>query len=469
MKKTTWLFLMMVLCGSTSGAQEAVRSTAEDQKSVAVTVYNSDIGLVKDTRHVNVPTGSGELRFADVAAQIQPVTVGVRSLGDPKSFRVLEQNYEYDLMSPEKVLDKYVGRKLKIMTWNDFQDRKDTVEATLLSNEGQIYQVGDEIYLGYPGVKVVPELPDNLISKPTLTWLYENQSASGQDLEVSYLTAGISWKADYVMTLDAADKNADLSGWVTVDNRSGAMYRDATLKLVAGDIHREQQAMDSMAPKAMMMRSAAVGGFAEQPFFEYHIYNLDRKTTIKNNQTKQINLLEASGLAIQKEYSVRGESYVYYQAAPGQSRKLPVGVFVKFINSKTNKLGMPLPAGTFRLYKKDGDGSQQFIGEFSIRHTPADEGVELKAGDAFDVTAERVQTDFKQLTSRSTESEWEITLKNHKTEDITVAIVESLTGDWKIVSSSHPYKKTDAFAARFDIPVPKNGEVKVKYRAYVQY
>jgi len=467
MKRQQVMIVALLLCSQLSFAQEAVKSTLEDQSSVAVTVYNSGLGLVKDTRKISVPAGQGELRFMDVASSIMPVTVSARSLNQPDKFRVLEQNYEYDLMSQGKVLDKYVGKTIKIIDFNQYQDRKDTVEATLLSNEGQIYKIGDEIYLGHPGVKVVPEIPENLISKPTLTWLYANEGSAEQSLEVAYLTNGISWNADYVFSVDANDKEADLSGWVTINNQSGASYNDAKLKVVAGQVNRAQEfESDKMylRKSAMMAMDAAAPQFTEQAFFEYHIYDLGRATTIKNNQTKQISLLEASGVGLQKEFLVRTQRYFYFQPYGTEDQKQPVEVYITFMNSKANHLGMPLPQGTMRMYKKDKDGSQQFIGEDSIKHTSADEKVRLKAGEAFDLTAERKQTDFKQVTSRDTESEWEITLKNHKEEDVTIVLLEAVSGDWKVISESHPHTEENAFTIRYDIPVPKKGEVKVKYR-----
>ncbi|MDO8729758.1 MAG: DUF4139 domain-containing protein [Candidatus Omnitrophota bacterium] len=447
------------------------KSTVDDQTSVEVTVYNSNLGLVKDVRKVRVPAGRGELRFMDVASAIQPVTVRVRSVNQPEAFSVLEQNYEYDLMSPAKLLDKFVGKKIKLVEWKEFQDRKDTVEATLLSNNnGEIYQVGNEIYLGHPGIRVLPEIPENLIAKPTLMWLYDNQGRPEQELEVSYLTSNINWNADYVLVLNKEDTGVDLSGWVTVNNQSGAAYKDAKLKLIAGTIHRasEPQMLGRYAEERQMSAKASMAdGFQEQGFFEYHIYDLQRPTTIKENQTKQIELLQAAGAAAQKEMLVYGAqnwfTYQYQEQIPEQ----PVKVYVKFKNSEENHLGMPLPAGVVRVYKKDAQEKLQLIGEDRIKHTPKDEEVKLEIGEAFDVVAERKQTDYKQITSGVHESEWEITLRNHKTEPVTVGIIEPLYGNWSVISNSHPFTKVDAFTIRFDAEVPKDGEVKVLYRVRV--
>ena len=286
--------LALFLTSTAMFAQTVSKSTIEDQVGVEVTVYNSNLGLIKDTREVRLPLGEGELRFMDVASFIMPVTVRARSLNHQDDFVVLEQNYEYDLMNADKLLDKYVGKKIKIVDWNEFADRKDTVEAILLSNnKGQIYKVNDEIYLGHPGYKVLPEIPENLIAKPTLTWLYENDQRRAHQLEVLYLTSNINWVADYVIVLNEDDTLTDLSGWVTLDNKSGAAYQDARLKLVAGEVHRVTRGIFREGlPHIDTVASGAA--FQEKAFFEYHIYDLQRKTTIKNNQTKQVSLLFTS-------------------------------------------------------------------------------------------------------------------------------------------------------------------------------
>ena len=464
------IFCLIVLGYSSSlAAGEAVsQSTALDQTGVEVTVYNSNLGLIKDTRAIRIPSGKGELRFMDVASYIMPVTVHVKSLGSPEKFRVLEQNYEYDLMDGKKLLDKYVGKKIKILDWNKFLDRKEIVEAVLLSNNrDQIYKINDEIYIGHPGIKVLPEIPENLIAKPTLTWLYENESSNMHNLEVSYLTGNISWKADYVVVLNADDTSSDISGWVTVDNKSGATYRNATLKLIAGEIHRaEEKARDVLYAREEKFKAGAPQ-FGEKEFFEYHIYDLTRRTTIKDKQTKQIRLFEAAGVGIEKEFLVYGVKSYFTGRYRESNPKQPVDVYIKFKNSKENNLGMPLPEGIMRLYKMDEKGSQQFIGEDRIEHTPKDEEIKLKIGEAFDLIAERVQTDFRQVTTRRYETEWEVTLRNHKKNEVTVGLVESLFGSWKVLKSSHEYKKVDAFTLRFDVKVPRDGEVKVKYRIQV--
>jgi len=468
--KLFMLLSIIVLFSSILKADEneVSKSTIDDQIGVEVVVYNNNIGLIKDTRKIILPSGEGELRFMGVASQIMPVTVHVKSLNYPKDFSVVEQNYEYDLINADKLLDKYVGKKVKIIVWNKYQDRKETVEAILLSNNnGQIYKINNEIFIDHPGIKVLPEIPEDLIARPTLTWLYDNKSTKEHNLEVSYLTNNISWKADYVVVLNKEDTSANISGWVTLDNKTGATYRNARLKLIAGDVHRVTEMRRDKAVMMSRMESSAVPQFEEKSFFEYHIYDLQRKTTVKDKQTKQVSLLEATGAKIQKELLVEGSQGIFTRLYRNRNPKQPVNVYIKFVNTEDNNLGIPIPEGVMRLYKKDDEGSLLFIGEDRVEHTPVDEEISLKIGEAFDVVAERIQTDYKQITSKLHESEWEITLKNHKKEDVVVSIIEPLHGNWSVIKNSHPFIKKDAFTIKFDVNVPKDGEVKVKYRLRV--
>ncbi len=461
-------FVSLILFNASAYAT-ALTSTIDDQQAVEVTVYNSNIGLVKDTRKLQLPQGEGELKFMDVASGILPYTVQIQSINSPGGLTVLEQNYGYDLMDSAKLLDKYVGKNIKIMTISQ-DNKKDIVDATLLSNNnGPIYKINNEIYLGYPGYQILPQIPENLIAQPTLTWAYDNKSSSPQTVQVAYLTNNITWQADYIVVVNDDDTSANIDGWVTLDNKSGTTYKNAKLKLVAGQVNRVQNRGVATDELSAPMAGAAGGQqFQEQSFFEYHIYDLQRKTTIKDNQTKQVNLLQADGVSIEKEYLVRGEqNYFYSNTVGGEPMKVPVNVCLKFKNSKANRMGMPLPSGTIRLYKKDAQNSLEFVGEDSIAHTPKDEDVEIKAGEAFDIVAERQQMDFKQ-NNRSYETAWEVTIRNHKDSGVKVGIVEPVNGDWIVLESSVPYKKINATTLRFDVDVAKDQEVKVTYRVRVR-
>ncbi|MEW5976881.1 MAG: DUF4139 domain-containing protein [Acidobacteriota bacterium] len=456
----------------------AVSSTNRDQQNLSITIYNSNLGLVKEVRRIELSTGLSELKFMDVASQINPATVRIKSLTNPNQFAVQEQNYEYDLLNPQKLLDKYVGKEITLVRL--FSEQNSTVEreikATLLSNNnGQpVWQVGEQIITGMHADRYIfPQVPENLIAHPTLVWQVLSDTSGPQNLETSYLTGGITWKSDYVLTLSADEKTGDLNGWVTIDNRSGASYRNAALQLVAGELNRVRETADAvseMMVKSARAEMAKAPQFAEESFFEYHLYTLERKTTLKENQTKQISLLSGIGAAVKKEYVVNGKQFYYHNRQnPGTPLKDQVETFIELKNSKENSLGIPLPKGTLRVYKADSRGGQQLIGEDSIDHTPKDENIRVKLGNAFDIVAERNQTDYQRLSDRLVEMAFTVTVRNHKDQAVTVLVNEPIAGDWQIVTSSHTHEKTAAFAARFTLPVPADGETKLNYRVRIRY
>jgi hypothetical protein len=466
-------FSNMSFAEKTESGSKSLSTSIEDRTGVALTIYNVNLGLVKDQRNLKLPVGSGELRFIDVASQIIPTSVHIKSLISPSSLQILEQNYEYDLLNPQRLLDKYVGKEVRLFYKNPYTEREEIVSANLLSNNGgPIFKIGDEITFGHPGRIIFPEVPENLISKPTLVWLLDNTLQSTQKIEASYLTNGINWRADYVVTLNDNDDRADLSGWVTIDNKSGTTYNNAKLKLVAGDVNRVK---DEAEYEGKMMRFAEAAAmpakeqFKEEAFFEYHIYTLQRPSTIKDNQTKQINLVTADSIPVRKELIFHGTNYYFYSRYVEAIANQKVGVFVEIANKKENNLGIPLPKGTVRVYKHDSEGSLQFIGEDSIDHTPKDEKIKIKLGDAFDVVGTRKQIDWKKIAYDTYEASFEISLRNHKKEDIIVKVVEPIPGSWTMLSSSHEHKKTEAFTAEFEIPVQKDKETKLTYRVRMRY
>ncbi len=471
------LFLVTLFLGSAypeSGDKGAgLSSGLADQTAVAVTIYNVNLGLVKDRRKIAIPTGKSEVRFTDVASQIIPTSVYIKSLTDPGSLDVLEQNYEYDLLNPQKLLDKYVGKEVKLYQKNPYTEREEIISATLLSNNGgPIFKIDGGITFGHPGRIIFPGVPENLISKPTLLWLLENRLTSAQAIEASYLTNNLNWRADYVLTMNEKDDRADLSGWVTIDNKSGTIYRDAKIKLVAGDVNRVKDEFEYKARTERLagaMARPAAPQFKEESFFEYHIYTLQRPSTIKDNQTKQIGLVSAGDIPVKKELLFYGAKYYYYSQYGEAMTNQKIGVYVEIQNKKENNLGIPLPKGTVRVYKNDTEGSLQFIGEDSIDHTPKDEKIRIKLGDAFDVVGSRKQTDWKKIAYDTYEAAYEISIRNHKKEDVIVRVVEPVPGDWRMLSSSVEYKKTEAFTAEFSVPVAKDSEVKLTYRVRMRY
>ncbi|MDI7259652.1 MAG: DUF4139 domain-containing protein [Thermodesulfobacteriota bacterium] len=471
MKKSVILItLISFLYSIQIGYAAPLTSTLKDQQEVAVTIYNSNIGLVKDTRLIDLKPGIHELKFMDVAGKIDPTTVHIKSLINGSSLSILEQNYEYDLLSPQKLLEKYVGQKVQLATFNNETKKEEIIEATLLSTQGgNIFQIGDKIHIGHYGRILLSKIPENLISQPTLVWMLESRLSRPQKVEASYLTSGINWKADYVAVLNKLDTMTDLTGWVTIDNRSGATYQNALLKLVAGDIHRVKGEMRMDYARPMAATKEVSPQFKEESFFEYHLYTLDRRTTIKDNQTKQMSLLDASQVPIKKLFIFSGHPQYYYSRYDQKTNKQKVGVFLEMGNFKKHNLGMPLPKGTIRVYKEDKDGSLQFVGEDRIDHTPKDEKIKIKIGEAFDVVGEKTQTDYKHLGYNLYEVAFEVSLRNHKNEDIKVLVEEPIPGDWEMLSSTHPFEKLSAHLIRFDVPVAKDKEVKVKYRIRFRY
>ena len=460
---------------ATPGTSQDVTTTVDDQTELAVTVYNSDIALVRDVRNLQLARGTGNLRFMDIAATVNPATVHFRSLTEPARVSVLEQNYEYDLLEPDKLLRKYVGRDVTLVrrVQEAGSTREEDVTARLLSYNGApVWRIGSEIVTGMQADHIrFPELPDSLYTRPTLIWTVENDGAARHRVEASYLAGKLSWNADYVLTVARDDKSAGLDGWVTLANSSGTAFRNAKLQLVAGDLNRVRQVIGRMmADEAMAAKSVNAAPMAQESFSDYHLYTFGRKTTINNNQTKQVSLLEGTGVPIVKRYLVEGQAFYYHNAQhPGAPIKGVVQVYYQFKNEERGGLGVPMPAGTVRVYQEDSKGGTQFVGEDRIDHTPKDETLNIKIGNAFDVTCERNQIDFEKIASNVYEVEYEVTLRNHKAVPVSVEVNEPVGGTWRMIRSSHEWTKTAAWAAQFAVPVAADGTSTLKYRVRVTY
>ena len=465
------VILSVALASAVFADSSAVSSRGAETKRMNLTVYNSGRGLVSDQRSVALPGGQVELRFMDVARDVMPETVSIRAVDGAGELQVLEQNYEYDLLTPTKLLDKYVGKEL-LLGFSRMKDNSSVLEetpATLLSNnEGQVFRIGDGIVVnpGYQSLRFAA-LPDTLIAEPSLVWQLSHKTAGTRAIEATYLTNGISWKADYVLKLEPSETAGALHGWVTIDNESGATYRNARMQLVAGDINQVvSQDYNDSAVMAVKAESRVGSGFQQKEFFEYHLYTLERPTTLKDRQQKQISLLQGEGLSVQKGYVIEAPGWYYQQKVGKQKEKVAVQLAIQ--NSSQNHLGMPIPKGIVRVYKVDSDGSSQFVGEDAIDHTPANERIELTIGNAFDVVAERAQLDWKTLGNSATESEWSVVIRNHKKEAIDVIVRERIFGDWQILEESHPSTKVEAFGAEFKVPVKANGESTLRYRVRIR-
>jgi len=430
---------------------------AAGEEGVQLTVYNDDLAVVKERRRMSIPAGVGQVRFTDVASRIDPTSVHFESLSDPAGTTVLEQNYEYDLVGPTKLLEKYLDKRVTLFT----KDGGIHTGTLLSQSEGKIVlqDDGGRLQLISGGENLyrieLADLPEGLITRPTLLW--ETRSAGGGDqlCQVTYMTGGIGWKADYVMIVQEGDAMVDLTGWVTLDNKSGATYKEAKLKLVAGDVHRVKPPVQRHRDRKrfeVMAMSAPAPQFEEKSFFEYHLYTLQRPTTIRQAQTKQVTLLSAGNVPAKKVFEYNG-------SRTGKK----VQVKMEFKNSEENNMGMPLPKGKVRAFKADSDGSLEFIGEDEIDHTPKNEELRILLGNAFDLVGERTQLEQRNLTDSVHEAVWQIKLRNHKEEGVIIKVVEPQWGDWKVMDASHPYKKKDAKTLEFNVEVPADGEEVVTY------
>ena len=438
MKKTALLPLLFTSC--------FLLSISNLHGEVRITVYNDNTGLVNETREFTLKKGRGELKYVDVASTIDPTSVSFTADG----VSVIEQNYEYDLVSREKLYEKYIGKKIFFELEVD-EKKRERKTATLLSARGGIVlEMDNNIWIDPPGKIVLPELPEGLILKPTLVWLLDVKKGGKRKCEVSYLASGIGWHADYVGVVNKDDSEMELEGWVTITNHTGATYENAKLKVVAGAVHRVEEPRPRYA-KGIERELAAPLRFEERGFFEYHLYDLKEPTTIRSNEEKQIRFINPVTIGTKKIYIYDGTRYNKVQ------------VKLEFKNSKENGLGVPLPQGKARIYKRDKDGSLLFAGEDRIGHTPKDETVRLYIGDAFDIVGERKVIETKKIAERVREETYEISIRNHKDEKITVQVVEHLADYWEIIKTSHTYKKKDAYTIEFPIDVAKGGEEKITY------
>ncbi|HOA75279.1 MAG TPA: DUF4139 domain-containing protein [Phycisphaerae bacterium] len=442
--------------------------------------------VIKQERHVDLNAGVSTVRFTDVAARIEPTTVTFESLTDPDNTRVLEQSYQFDLVSRDKLMERFLDKQIELV--QVLGDDARSITGTLLSAgpEGTVLRgAGGQVQIvqGYASA-VLPELPGGLITRPTLVWRVAAQQAGRHLTRVTYQAEGITWWADYnVVFTEGENANSgvlDIGAWVSILNKSGGSYPEARLKLIAGDVHRAPKpAMKLARARGMMMDMAAAApeaGFEEKAFFEYHLYTLGRPTTIPDNSTQQIELFPtARGVKAEKVL-------VYYGLAPGYRGFFPnpmtdrnfglemnkkVDTYLRFKNEKANGLGIPLPSGRIRVSKLDpADKTLEFIGEDKIDHTPRNEEVLIKMGSAFDVVGERRQVDFKIDVARNwMEETIEIKLRNHKNEPVKVLAKENLYRwvNWEIKQASHDYEKVDARTIQFPVQLKADEEAVITY------
>ncbi len=446
MKEIIFFFIFSIVVAATASGQ---------QRELAITIYNNDLAVVKDIRELGLKKGISELKYQEVAAAIDPTSVHFKSLTAPDKVAIIEQNYEYDLVSSDKIAEKYLDKEITVYL------KDQTFKGVLLSNDGSnlILKTDGDVVKQISKSNVIniefPKLPEGLITRPTLVWKLDNNQAGGHSTEVSYLTSAINWHAEYVAVAINDDQKLELNAWVSIDNRSGAAYPEAKLKLIAGEVHRAEEIRPMRAAKGMMLEAMdmAAPQFTEKAFFEYHLYTLQRRATINNNQIKQISLFPTAKSDVKKIYTYE----------PRRSEN-DVRVNLEFMNSKGNGLGIPLPAGKVRVYKEDpADASLEFIGEDMIEHTPKDEKLRLFLGNAFDIKVERAMTNKVSTGKRSYEETWQVKIRNHKDTDVEVVVIEKFYGFWKVKNTSHTIKKKDATTAEFPVKVPKDQETVLEF------
>lgn len=443
---------------------------------VALTIYNNDFAVVREQRQMDFTRGLQTVRFTDVAAQIDATSVTFRSITEPAT-TVLEQNFEFDLVSADKLLQKFIDQKVKVLTQDGsrYEGELMSFDANYLVLQGG-EEAGGLLMITRPdNIKDIQfaALPDGLLTRPTLVWKVSSPSEGSQQIEVAYQTRGIEWEATYNAILNQDDTLLDLNGWVTITNRAGATFNEANIKLMAGDVRKEAPPQPMMLESRVAPSAAPPDQFEEKAFFEYHLYTLQRQTTLADNQIKQIELLSANEVPVRKIYRFDSSPMSFYGGlnqrpeVPGTKESRKINVVLELTNREEDKLGMPLPAGLVRLNKRDpDDGSLEFIGEDRIDHTPRNEKITLTVGDAFDIVGDTTRTDFKVETGRKMMTEsWEIEIRNRKEEKVTVEVYATLFrwSNWQITQHSQDFEKIDAQTILFPVEVEADGEKKVSY------
>ena len=465
-----WILLGLLSHSAFAGE---VRSSMGDQIGVAVTIYNEDLALVRDRRKLTLDIGRQDLAMADISARIRAETALLSSQTGVPALAVIEQNFDFDLLTPDTLLNKYVGKSVKAVSVNPVSGKEVIESAVVLAtNQGLVLRFADRIETKFPGRIIFDQVPDNLREKPTLVMRLENSNPEPQEVQLSYLTSGLSWKADYVASLNQTESEIDLTGWVTLTNQSGARYEDALLQLVAGDGEQVQQAL----PRRSMVAFEAAAmskGMEQESLFEYHLYTLAEATTVSDNQTKQVSLLSASQVPVVKQYVLDGQGQ-FYGGRHVRSTKLNVGAFLSITNDESSNLGIPLPGGVVRVYKNDSAGRVQFIGEERIDHSAKNQRLSLKLGNSFDVTAQRVQTDFKKVPNRkpynfSAQIGNKISISNARDQEVTVHVRETIPGDWEMIAEDASHQELSSNTVEWNVKVGPDSTVEFEFVTLVRY
>lgn len=489
-------FASLIAIGLIHSGQGQEKNAVGERASVDLTIYNQNLSLIKEARSMTLKKGVSHITIPDIPATIDGTSLHFLSLTEPDAVKVLEQSYQYDLVHQAKILEKYIGKEVEFVRIDPETKKEYSVSGRLLStgyvqqpqygnagvnfvgNGGMIAEVNGKIEINPAGRLVLPSLPEGLILKPQLDWLISNASAGKHKTEISYMAGQLSWDCNYVAVLDKSDTKLDLTGWVTLKNNSGTSFKNAGLKLVAGDVNivRDQLRKGAMMPMAEMAAEGSQQQFQQTDLFEYKLYTLQRHTDLNNNETKQIELTSGRNVDARKVFIYDGLSdqwrswynnYSYRgQSNFGQQSNQKVGVFVTFKNDDDSGLGIPLPKGKVRVYKKDNDGKEQFVGEDLIDHTPKDEEIRLYLGNAFDIVGNRVQKDFKSSAGgRIVEETIEVNVRNHKDSAVEVDVYEHpwRWSQWEIVRANFEWEKVDQTTLRFPLHIANEAGKTITY------
>lgn len=469
MKKRVALLALTAACLSGRIALADIRIDESAVKSLNVTVYNNGLGLVRDSRAVNLPAGVSTLSFRGVSAQIQPET----ALLDGDGVSVREQNFNFDLLSRESLLRKFLGKEIQVIDTHYLSGKKTIENAEILSvDAGLVLKIGDRIETDYNGRLIFPDVPADLHDQPTLSISVVAETAGDRDLELSYLTNGLSWRADYVAELNAAEDALNLNGWVTLTNTSGAAYKNADIRFMAGSVNRVLPVRPrAFRAKGLMLAAAptADNAMAEEQVMDYHLYTLGRKTDIESNQTKQLALLSASNVRVGKEYRFADVLPVYRgDSFSGETPDRNAEVVLEFDNTKAANLGLALPAGTIRVYKANAKKNMFFVGEDRISHTPENGKIKLHLGNAFDVTVSGRETAYTAFSPKAYEASYSLTFKNAKDIPVSVKYGQTFSNQWSVSSSSLPYETKNARQAEWTVKIPAKGQSVLNFTVRVQ-
>jgi len=420
-------------------------------QQTSITIYNNNFAVINETRKVHFQKGLNTIKITDIPSQIIPTSVNIKLNGT-----ILEQNYQYDLVSMASLLNRFIDKEITIVG-----DNKSFTGKLLSTNANELVIQTNEKIISLPNINEyrieLQNLKEELITKPTLVWQVLSNSNGNQDINLSYMANLINWHAEYVGVVDEEEKSMSFNSWVSIQNNSGGTYREAKLKLVAGDVKLAQEQY-GFADERVMMKTMQTEEpeFKQEEFFEYHIYELNNPTTISNDEIKQISLFNIPSIKITKKY--------IYQGISGGK----VGVFIEFMNTKENNLGLPIPKGKIKLFKQRGEANE-FIGEQFIDHTTTGEAIKINTGNAFDIVVEDKILESVRISEKLTENSYSIKIKNRKKEDINVEVHRSLWGDWQIVQNNFDFKREDANKVIFTIPIKSMSETELKFKVRTKF